>query len=416
MSSILLILTQKYPYANGESFLANELEYIPDRFDEIVIYPMLICKQDDCLEWKYRKPLDQRISVIRGTEFYRKRNILRHALRSVFSKDFWRELNRLGKEKRLTAGNLKLLLLYMMRCRYGERVVCRNVFRRLSPADTVSVYSYWMDYDAYTACLLKRKYSQSITSCITRCHRGDLYEEAARGGYLPMRRVILTETDRICSISDDGLCYLRRRYPAWIRDNLSVSRLGTPDYGMAVPADRDSLRVVSCSWVRKVKRVQLIAGALKAVNFRVSWTHYGSGPEMDALEEAVRSINNPAVECCLRGECRNEEVLREYRQHGYQVFINVSEHEGVPVSIMEAMSFGMIVIATDVGGTRELIEEGRNGYLLEKDAAGEQLAERLKQLSLKSREELAAMSARSREIWREKYAAQTNYPAFYEYL
>ena len=56
------------------------------------------------------------------------------------------------------------------------------------------------------------------------------------------------------------------------------------------------------------------------------------------------------------------------------MFINVSSTEGIPVSIMEAMSFGIPVIATAVGGTPEIVNN-ENGYLLSKDPSAKELAE-----------------------------------------
>jgi glycosyltransferase involved in cell wall biosynthesis len=52
-----------------------------------------------------------------------------------------------------------------------------------------------------------------------------------------------------------------------------------------------------------------------------------------------------------------------YLTQPVDVFVNASTTEGVPVSIMEAMSFGVPVVATDVGGTGELVNS-RNGALL----------------------------------------------------
>ena len=47
-------------------------------------------------------------------------------------------------------------------------------------------------------------------------------------------------------------------------------------------------------------------------------------------------------------------------------FINVSSSEGVPVSIMEAMTFVISVITTDLGGNTEIVNE-QNGWLLPKE-------------------------------------------------
>lgn len=45
------------------------------------------------------------------------------------------------------------------------------------------------------------------------------------------------------------------------------------------------------------------------------------------------------------------------------VFINISEFEGMSLSMVEAMSYGCVPIVTDVSGTEELILNGKNGYI-----------------------------------------------------
>ena len=55
------------------------------------------------------------------------------------------------------------------------------------------------------------------------------------------------------------------------------------------------------------------------------------------------------------------------------LFLNVSEYEGVPVSVMEAQSFGIPVIATAVGGTPEIVNE-ENGFLLPENPSQDEIA------------------------------------------
>jgi len=46
--------------------------------------------------------------------------------------------------------------------------------------------------------------------------------------------------------------------------------------------------------------------------------------------------------------------------------MNLSETEGIPVSIMEAQSAGVPILATNLGGTSEIVNN-ENGFLVEKD-------------------------------------------------
>lgn len=73
------------------------------------------------------------------------------------------------------------------------------------------------------------------------------------------------------------------------------------------------------------------------------------------------------------------------------VFVNPSYSEGLPTSVMEAASIGLPVIATDVGGTREIIADYKTGILI-KVAKTSQLEQKLRELlaNTELRKELGA--------------------------
>lgn len=50
------------------------------------------------------------------------------------------------------------------------------------------------------------------------------------------------------------------------------------------------------------------------------------------------------------------------------LFMLPSNYEGLPMVILEAMSFGKPVVASNVGGISEIVENDKNGYTVENDA------------------------------------------------
>lgn len=56
---------------------------------------------------------------------------------------------------------------------------------------------------------------------------------------------------------------------------------------------------------------------------------------------------------------RKEDAIRASR-----IYCLPSKHEGMPMSVLEAMSYGVATIATPVGGVPQVIQDGINGYLM----------------------------------------------------
>ena len=79
----------------------------------------------------------------------------------------------------------------------------------------------------------------------------------------------------------------------------------------------------------------------------------------------------------FKGNVDNAALLEDYITENYYLFVNVSSSEGIPVSIMEASSVGIPCLATDVGGTGEIISDGVNGLLLRADVSDRELADRI---------------------------------------
>ncbi|WP_180272189.1 glycosyltransferase [Actinomyces ruminis] len=94
------------------------------------------------------------------------------------------------------------------------------------------------------------------------------------------------------------------------------------------------------------------------------------------------------------------------------LLVNVSASEGVPVSIMEALSAGIPVVATDVGGTGELVRTGSNGILLPADPTPQQVRDAIEQIAGLDEDTYAELRAGARRTWEEHCDARALYTRF----
>ena len=134
---------------------------------------------------------------------------------------------------------------------------------------------------------------------------------------------------------------------------IEVHHLGVFDHGLNPEKEETEFHIVSCSNIVPVKRVPLLAEAIGKLDFKVRWTHIGDGPLRSEVEFVAEKYPE-YVTCELLGVIPNAQVIRYYAEHHVDLFVNASRSEGVPVSIMEAFSFGIPVIATDVGGLHQV--------------------------------------------------------------
>ena len=93
-------------------------------------------------------------------------------------------------------------------------------------------------------------------------------------------------------------------------------------------------------------------------------TLVGDGPERG---EAMRAVVQSGLDDVTqwKGWLEKEDLKNSYQQA--DCLINLSSYEGLPNTVLEAMSCGLTVIASDIGPHRELIEDGETGFLTPQD-------------------------------------------------
>ena len=85
----------------------------------------------------------------------------------------------------------------------------------------------------------------------------------------------------------------------------------------------------------------------------------GNGPEKTRVEEMICRYG---LEQSFRLCGFLDNVVLFYKE--IDIYLNTSIHEGIPMSILEAMAHGLPVVAPDVGGLGEIIEDGVQGFLV----------------------------------------------------
>ena len=399
----LILLTRKYPYLSGEPFLENEIKEIASYFDKVCIFPTDACERD-----KQTRSIS--LDNIDVFTVEKKKIKWRH-----YKYAFWGMLRAFMKGSCNWQQILDFHFQSMADSLSKHIIKCVHSHYLFKKEDEVVLYSYWLYVTAKIILNLRDdiQYNVKRVVCVSRAHRFDIYEE--KRGHLPFQQQLVESLDKVFPCSENGTVYLKQRYPQ-CSDKIETAYLGTYDHGLNRGSEEGdtTFRIVSCSRMTEVKRVDLIIDALKILqreNLKVAWTHLGGGELFKHIKERVsRELTKLSIE--LTGAIKNEDVYRYYQSHHVDLFINVSASEGLPVSIMEAISFGIPVIATNVGGTSEIVLEGMNGNLLNEDFKIEQLAMLIKKYVLMDRQEREQLKLATRDLWKQKFQAVQNYNAF----
>ena len=103
----------------------------------------------------------------------------------------------------------------------------------------------------------------------------------------------------------------------------------------------------------------------------------------------------------MLGPRPHDEVLSLVAQA--RLFVLPSFHEGLPIALLEALSLGKPVVASDIEPHREILTHGVNGFLF-RTGDSQSLADVLDEVWALGPEALAAIGARGRETVERDYS------------
>jgi len=219
--------------------------------------------------------------------------------------------------------------------------------------------------------------------------RGYFTENRARA-FLRIEQTLARASDALIAVSPkvrDDLVKLgvaRKGKIAVIRLGLDLAQRVVADPSarsdvraqLGVP--EDSFLIGWLGRMTEIKRADDLLAAFAQLRARGLDAHLalvGDGPLRDSLEATARQLGV--------GDVTRFVGFRQSVGEFYAAFDAValtSANEGTPVTVIEAQASGLPVVATDVGGVSDVIQDGRSGFLVPAEHIGA-IADRLGQLA-----------------------------------
>ena len=170
--------------------------------------------------------------------------------------------------------------------------------------------------------------------------------------------VVVRFSNVAVGVSDAACVFLKHLgavKPIKIYNGIDVDSKLNVSYGDKLP-----LKVTFVGRIIYAKGLNELVNSAPSLN-NVIIQIIGGGPYKKEIEAAVGRLNLREKVIFL-GEMNHQDVMKTLLNS--DIFINTSYSEGLPRCVLEAGSVGLPVIATDVGGTREIISDNECGFLI----------------------------------------------------
>ena len=177
---------------------------------------------------------------------------------------------------------------------------------------------------------------------------------------------------KIIAVSDDLAEILQKDFPAdkikVIENGIDLATLTTTVKSVKLDIEQNvpSFRIGIAGRLVPVKRVDLfIKAAAELLNTRpelkTSFHIFGDGPLRTELTALSKKLN---IEKMIHFEGHSENMQKELEN--LDILLITSDHEGLPMVLLEAMTHEKVVIAHAVGGIPKVLDQGECGVLVSK--------------------------------------------------
>ena len=147
-------------------------------------------------------------------------------------------------------------------------------------------------------------------------------------------------------------------------NNLKVIYNGTNIQSKITKKENEVLHFITVGRLAPWKNIDKIIQAMAILNekgFNFIFNIVGSGPLNEKLKILVKELKLENKIFFL-GQKNTEELNKIYLDS--DIYIQASGYEGLPHVILEAINFNLSIISTPIGGTNEILLDGKNGWIL----------------------------------------------------
>lgn len=202
-----------------------------------------------------------------------------------------------------------------------------------------------------------------------------------------------------------GVDYINKRYKM---DKVEVLYLGIFNkYNINIDKKREGIfKIVSCVRFVEVKRIDRIVNSFEKIDsVKILWIYIGDGEFFEEVKLYVEKKFSKKSNILYNflGFMKNEDILNFYVNENFNLFVNISKLEGFLVFIMEVMLYGIFVVVIDVGGIKEIVKNGINGFLFDKDFLDFDFVSFIERFVIMSEEDYKKFCFVVRKIWEENF-------------
>jgi glycosyltransferase involved in cell wall biosynthesis len=189
---------------------------------------------------------------------------------------------------------------------------------------------------------------------------------SARFVSYPIEKKLFQASDLIMTVSDSVAQELKEEYHL-TQDQIFVVGNGVNEsffYPKEQNAENDNKYILFSGRIEREKGLFDLVESGRYIlsnRFDISFVIAGNGRDLNRLKRKVHSLGLEKKFKFL-GQVSKENLVKLYQDAA--LFVFPSYHEGLPTALLEAMSCGIPIVATDVRGNRDLISNRKNGILV----------------------------------------------------